>query len=216
MTDRPPLPRMDRSNFLSTEPDRVPAALQDAARLMTTTSAEECLEQLLPQRASASTISSLVSGIDHVGFMASPEEEGTLDSAAAEAGFGSNGHTFPSTILTRQLAELAGRTVPATIFEALAADPDRGSLRVEVAIPRGIEPNVLDDWIRQGIGAHVAFGVSSPARFGELGELVEAQGFRSPVSLQGRPCTNPAAGVTSLFFDRRPAEPLGLEFCHYA
>ena len=88
---------------------------------MTTTSAEECLEQLLPQRTSASTISSLVSGIDHVGFMATPEDEGVLSSAAAEAGFGSDGHTFPSTILSRQLAHLAGRTVPTTIFEALAA-----------------------------------------------------------------------------------------------
>jgi hypothetical protein len=183
---------------------------------MTTTSAEECLAQLLPQRASASTISSLVLGIDHVGFMAAPEDEEALDSAAAEAGFGSDRHTFPSTILTRQLAQLAGRTVPTTIFEALATDPDRESLRVEVAMPRGIERNLLDDWIRQGIGAHVAFGVSSPARFGELEELVEAQGFRSPASLQGQPCTNPASGITSLFFDRRPAEPLGLEFCHYA
>lgn len=183
---------------------------------MTTTSAEECLEQLLPQRAWASTVSSLVSGIDHVGFMATPEDERTLDSAAAEAGFGSDGHSFPSTILTRQLAQLAGGTVPTTIFEALAADQDCRSLRVEVAIPRGIERSVLDDWIRQGIGAHVAFGVSSPARFGELGELVEAQGFRSPASLQGHRCTNPASGVTSLFFDRRPAEPLGLEFCHYS
>jgi hypothetical protein len=183
---------------------------------MTTTSAEECFEQLLPQRAWASTVSSLVSGIDHVGFIAAPEDEGTLDSAAAEAGFGPDGHSFPSTILTRQLAQLAGGAVPTTIFEALGADPDRGSLRVEVAIPRGIERNVLDDWIRQGIGAHLAFGVSSPARFGELGEMVKAQGFQSPASLQGHPCTNPAAGVTSLFFDRRPAEPLGLEFCHYA
>jgi hypothetical protein len=183
---------------------------------MTTTSAEECLEQLLPQRALASTITSLVSGIDHVGFMAAPKDEEALDLAAAEAGFGSNGHTFPSTILTRQLAQLAGRRVPTTIFEALAADPDRGSLRVEVAIPRGIERNALDDWIRQGIGAHLAFGVNSPARFDELGELVETQGFRSPASLQGHPCTNPASGVTSVFFDRRPAEPLGLEFCHYA
>ena len=111
---------------------------------MATTSAEECLEQLLPQRASASTISSLILGIDHVGFMAAPEDEGALDSAASEAGFGSNGHTFPSTILTRQLAQLAGRTVPTTIFEALAADPDRGTLRVEVAIPRGIERNFLE------------------------------------------------------------------------
>ncbi len=183
---------------------------------MTTTSAEECLEQLLPQRASASLISSLVSGIDHVGLMAVPEDEGALVSAAAEAGFGSDGHTFPSTILTRQLAQLAGRAVPTTIFEALAADPDRGCLRVEVAIPRGIERNAVDDWIRRGIGAHLAFGVNSPARFDELGELMEAQGFRSPAPLQGRRCTNPASGVTSVFFDRRPAEPLGLEFCHYA
>ena len=112
---------------------------------MTTTSAEECFEQLLPQRSSASTISSLVLGIDHVGFMAAPEDEGALDSAAAEAGFGYNGHTSPSTILTRQLAQLVGRTVPTTIFEALAPDPDRGSLRVEVAIPRGIERNFLDE-----------------------------------------------------------------------
>jgi len=183
---------------------------------MTTTSAEECLEQLMPQRASASTISSLVSGIDHVGFMAAPEDEGALSSAAAKAGFGTAGHTFPSTILTRQLAQLAGRSVPTTIFEALATDPDRGSLRVEVAMPRGIEPDALDDWIRQGIGAHLAFRVSSPARFGALRKLVEAQGFRSPASLQGHPCTNPASRITSRFFDRRPAEPLGLEFCHYA
>ena len=182
---------------------------------MTRSSAEECLEQLLPQRASASTISSLVLGIDHVGFMAAPEDEEALDSAASEAGFG-NGHTFPSTILTRQLAELAGRTVPTTIFEARAIGPDRESLRVEVAMPRGVERNLLEDWIRQGIGAHLAFGVSSPARFGVLGELVEAQGFRSPAALQGDPCTNPASGITSLFVDRRPAEPLGLEFCHYA
>jgi hypothetical protein len=202
--------------LLSTEPDRVPAALQGAARLMATTSAEECLEQLLPQRDSAGIIGSLVSGIDHVGFMAAPEDEEALTSAAAEAGFGSEGHTFPSTILTRQLAQLAGRTVPTTIFEALAADPGRGSLRVEVAIPRGIGRDALDDWIRQGIGAHLAFGVSSPTRFGRLGDLLEAQGFRSPASLQGHRCTNPASGVTSVFFDRRPAEPLGLEFCHYA
>ena len=183
---------------------------------MATTSAEECLEQLLPQRASASTISALVLGIDHVGFMAAPEDEAELDSAAAEAGFGSNGHTFPSTILTRQLTQLAGRTVPTTIFEAHSVEPDRESLRVEVAMPRGVERNILDDWIRQGIGAHLAFGVNSPARFDELGELVEAQGFRSPAALQGDPCTNPASGITSLFLDRRPAEPLGLEFCHYA
>jgi hypothetical protein len=45
---------------------------------------------------------------------------------------------------------------------------------------------------------------------------VETQGFRSPTSLHGHPGTNPASGITSLFFDRRPAEPLGLEFCHYA
>src|SRR5436190_21347636 len=96
--------------LLTTEPDRVPAALQGAARLMTTTSAEECLEQLLPQRGSASTISSLVSGIDHVGFMAAPEDEGALDSAAVEAGFGSDGPTFPSTILPSQLGQRAGRT----------------------------------------------------------------------------------------------------------
>src|SRR5262249_13364153 len=163
-----------------------------------TTSAEECLEQLMPRRGSASTISWLVSGIDHVGFMAAPEDEEALDSAAAEAGFGSNGHTFPSTILTRQLAELAGRAVPTTIFEAMATSSDGGSLRVEVAIPRGIERDFLDDWIRRGIGAHLAFGVSSPARLGELGELVEAQGFRSPASLRGHLCTNPASGVTSL------------------
>src|SRR4029453_1608055 len=104
-------------------------------------------EELLPQPPSASTISSLVSGIDHVGFMAAPEDEGALDSAAAGGGVGSDGDALPSTVLTRQLRPPAGRTVPPTIFEALAGDPDGGSLRVEVAIPRGIERNVLDDWI---------------------------------------------------------------------
>ena len=99
----------------------------------------------------------------------------------------------------------AGRTPPTTIFEAsIASDPDRGSLRVEVAIPRGIERNALDDWIRQGIGCAPGIRSEQPGAVRCAGALAKAQVISGLAA--GSPVHTPASGLSAAsLFHRRPA-----------
>jgi hypothetical protein len=152
--------------------------------------------------------------LDHVGCMASPEEESDLGAATEAAGFPQQ-RTFPSTVFARQLAELAGHQVPTTIFEARGGAA-QGPIGVEFAIPSRIEQDVIEGWIRAGIGAHVAFSVTDPSVFEQLRNPMRSAGYQVSEFMNGRPASNPAAGVTLLYFDRRPAEPLGIEFCYSA
>jgi hypothetical protein len=200
--------------LLSTDADRILAAIEAAGQFLETTSAEKCLATLLPPGFSVEAIAGLVLHLDHVGCLASPEDESELGAATEAAGFPQQ-RTFPSTVFARQLAELAGHQVPTTIFEA-RGDAAQGPIGVEVAIPSRIEQDVIEDWIRAGIGAHVAFSVTDPSVFEQLRSPMRSAGYQVSEFMNGRPASNPAAGVTLLYFDRRPAEPLGIEFCYSA
>lgn len=200
--------------LLRTDADRTLAAIEAAGQFLATTSAEKCLATLLPQGFSVESIADLVLDLDHVGCMASPEDENELGAATEAAGF-TQQRRFPSTVFARQLADLAGRQVPTTIFEARGGAA-HGPIGVEVAIPSRIEQDVIEGWIRAGIGAHVAFSVTDPSVFEQLRSPMRSAGYQVPEFMNGRPASNPAAGVTLLYFDRRPAEPLGIEFCYYA
>jgi hypothetical protein len=200
--------------LLSTDADRILAAIEAAGQFLETTSAERCLATLLPPGSSVEAIADLVLHLDHVGCMASPEEESDLGAATEAAGFPQQ-RTFPSTVFARQLAELAGHQVPTTIFEARGGAA-QGPIGVEFAIPSRIEQDVIEGWIRAGIGAHVAFSVTDPSVFEQLRNPMRSAGYQVSEFMNGRPASNPAAGVTLLYFDRRPAEPLGIEFCYSA
>jgi hypothetical protein len=195
---------------------RVAASFRDAAHFLTTTTAETFLPTVLADPRRIRTILSLVSELDHVGFMAPVDSEAVIGPAARAAGFDMEQRTFPSTILARELGDLVGRgAVPTTIFKA------QGELHlgargvVEVAIPHDVDDEVVRAWIRRGIGAHVAFRIESPSYFPELRRLMESEGLRMPTFMNGEALRNPAEGVTTVFFDRRPVQLLGLEFCHY-
>jgi hypothetical protein len=200
--------------LLSTDADRIPAAIEAAGGFLETTSAEKCLATLLPPGSSVEAIADLVLHLDHVGCMASPEEKSDLGAATEAAGFPQQ-RTFPSTVFARQLAELAGHQVPTTIFEARGGAA-QGPIGVEFAIPSRIEQDVIEGWIRSGIGAHIAFSVTDPSVFEQLRSPMRSAGYQVSEFMNGTPASNPAAGVTLLYFDRRPAEPLGIEFCYSA
>jgi hypothetical protein len=158
---------------------------------------------------------SLISGLDHVGFLAPVDSDAAIGPAAGTAGFGLEQWTFPSTILARELAELSGCDVPTTIFKAQGELVSGAAGIVEVAIPHEVDHELVRGWIRRGIGAHVAFRVESPAAFPDLQRVLERAGYRMPPSMNGEPLRNPTEGVTCVFFDRRPERRLGLEFCYY-
>lgn len=146
--------------------------------------------------------------------MIAPDDSESLAGTAAELGFDHRQRTFPSSILARHLGELCGRdTVPTTMFKAWTRPP--GQRAVEVAIPYGVEAGTVRSWVGSGIGAHVAFRVERPERLEELRPILEEAGFRTPAFMQGAAVANPAEGISAMIFDRRPVEPLGIEFCHY-
>jgi len=191
-----------------------PAKLREAAHFLSAATDEEVLGAVIGDRDRIEAILGLAAGLDHVGFMVAPEEAQSLGPAAAEAGFDGRQRTFPSTILARQLAVLAGLdAVPTTIFKAWRQTADPRA--VEVAIPRGVDAETTNGWIERGIGAHVAFRVESRVRLRELRPLMEAEGFTMPPFMNGAALGNPAERISAVFFDRRPAEPVGIEFCHY-
>ena len=180
--------------LLRTDADRTLAAIEAAGQFLATTSAEKCLATLLPQGFSVESIADLVLDLDHVGCMASPEDENELGAATEAAGF-TQQRRFPSTVFARQLADLAGRQVPTTIFEARGGAA-HGPIGVEVAIPSRIEQDVIEGWIRAGIGAHVAFSVTDPSVFEQLRSPMRSAGYQVPEFITaGRPPI------------RRPASP---------
>jgi hypothetical protein len=186
-----------------------------AARFLRTTTPDAELAARLPG-GSVERILEVVEGLDHVGFLAPDEVAPDLPVAAAAAGFDVDQHGFDSTILARHLAELAQREeVPTSIFKARGTFTDTRSAAVEVAMPSGVERPLLRDWISQGIGTHVAFRVSSPDCFGELTRELVASGYRMPGFANGGSLKNRGEGIEAVFFDRRPADPVGLEFCCY-
>jgi hypothetical protein len=172
---------------------------------------------VLTSQARIDAILRLVDGLDHVGFLASGEGAAEVRALAAAAGFGLGQRTFESTILARQLAQLAGLdAVQTTIFKASRSGQGEAGPGVEVALPREVDAGLVRDWIQRRIGTHVAFRVTDPSHFGALTRIVEEEGYRMPEFLGGRPAANPSEALTAVFFDRRPANPVGLEFCHYA
>jgi hypothetical protein len=202
--------------LLSGRPDRVAAKMSEAARFLSAVPAGACLGALLEDRERAARILDLVADLDHVGFMALPEDPEALRETAGAAGFARAVRVFPSTILTHELARLAGRTtVPTTIFKARGVESGQGTRAVEVAMPDGVKRQVIEGWIRDGIGAHVAFAVHAAADLHAVGEHMRGAGYRPVKPAPGGEFTNPAELVTTRFFERRPEHPLGVEFCHY-
>jgi hypothetical protein len=190
-------------------------ALRVAARVLRNTTPDAELGARLPG-GRGERILELVERLDHVGFLAPEEVAPDLPAAAAAAGFDTDQHGFESTILARHLAELAQREeVPTSIFKARGSFTDTRSAAVEVAMPSGVGRTLLRDWISQGIGTHMAFRVSSRECFGGLTRELAAAGYRMPGFAQGGSLKNDIEGIEAVFFDRRPADPVGLEFCWY-
>ena len=204
--------------LLDESPDPISRCLESAGRFLSSTTANEMLEAALSSTANRQSIADMVLGLDHVGFIAPEEELSSVSSSAVAAGFSVSHWTFPSTIMSRELGELAGcDQLPITVFKACGPTSERTSRVVEVFMPSGVEPRRVREWIRLGIGVHVAFSISQPSCFSDIAQIMTEEGFRLPPFMQSAPPKNAAEGLTILYFDGHlRARPLRLEFCHYA
>jgi hypothetical protein len=198
--------------------DQVSYRLESVAQFLRSTTAAQVLDAMVDAPARRSRLAALVEDLDHIGFMASSEAEPRLGRAARAAGFDADQRAFPSTILARELSALLRRdSVETTIFKLQGKTPEGTSIAVEVSMPHEVEPAIVRDWIRRGIGAHVALRLRDRSAFGEASEVLQEEGFLIAPQMRDGPAANAAERIEVVYFGRPyPEDTVGLELCHYA
>jgi hypothetical protein len=148
-----------------------------------------------------------VRGFDHVGFLAPPGADlGALQRAAKQEGFSEGWKTFPSVVLSAELARLAGGApVPTTIFKCR-----RGMAGAEAFIPSA-KTAAWNGWVSEDVGTHVAFAADSPGAIAEIAALLGSEGYSMSAGI-GR---NAGEGVRLVYFDVRESggRAFRFEFC---
>jgi hypothetical protein len=157
----------------------------------------------------------LVTGIDHVGFMAPSSAAALLPKVAADAGFDAGHRSFPSTVLARELGALIGVSeVPTTVFRAWGMSDSDRHMTVEAFVVQGVKPEVEAAWIRTGVAGHTAFAVESLAALHQVAIVMSEQGWSPPAGVGAQPAWNAAEELALVYFDRRlDGRTVRLEYC---
>ena len=177
-------------------------------------SAADVLAAVVPDRARQDALRPLVT-LDHVGLVVPVESVAEASEIARAAGFDHWHSRFPSTILARELGALLGLAIlPTTALKVCGPPGPEGHARVvEIFMPHAGEP-IVRDWMRRGIGAHVAFSLRGLDALADARRVLEADGFRLPEFLRGGPLTNPVERITTIYFDPPAgAGALRVELC---
>jgi hypothetical protein len=192
------------------------ARLLWAARLSATTTAADLLEPLLSTRATLDRMLRLIAGIDHVGFLAATSESALADAATA-AGLDRQ-RAFPSELLSRELGDLLGcETVDTTVFRAEGVLDDGSPAAVETFLPGGVDPEVVYEWVLQGVGSHVGLRVTSADDLATATSLLEGEGFVMPAFFRHAPLRNSVEGLTAVYVDGlSDGRGVRLELCLYS
>jgi hypothetical protein len=135
----------------------------------------------LAQAESASMVD-LVIGVDHVGFIAAEPVE-TVRRVARELGLWADAEVVTSSAIAAELAALSGRdTVETGILELSVASSEAPPAQpgIEVFVPHGVEVEVVDRWVADGRGRHVALAVRSATHEAYAAALLEWWGYRRP------------------------------------
>jgi hypothetical protein len=199
------------------EPDMLYQCLLEAARFLGTVTAAEVLAAVFGDSRMVYRLLTLVAGIDHLGFVVPRQSEASVRAAAVAAGFDLHQWSFPSRIVARELGELSGHhsPVPTTVFKARGSSLCGGTMDVEVFMPQ-VESTVIHDWIRAGIGNHIAFSIADRSFFAEVARVMEAEGYHLPTFMEPALLTNEAEQITVVYFDSPyPDSHPRLEFCYY-
>jgi len=180
-------------------PEGLTQAFESAARCLATTTLEALL-QTPGAHPALTTLAALVhpaSRPDHLGFIARPTSEASLVDAARAAGFGERHWTFPSTIVALELGARLGRASLATrVFKASGA-----AGVVEVFMPLEAPLEVVDAWIAEGIGSHLAIPLLRATDFPRAIALMTSAGFVAPRGLGDGPIGNPREQMFATYFD---------------
>jgi hypothetical protein len=181
--------------------DRLRRCLLDAKRFFDTTAAPELLALLLGHRQACRSLLEPAARLHHIGFVVPPGAEETIGALAAEAGF-TQGHTaVSSSLLARELGQLAGKPrVPTTVFKQYGMTASGQRVAVEAFLTNEDE-RLVRTWIEKGVGSHVAFELSDASVFAEVRRLFPAKGLAMPPFMDDSPRFSRKEGVTFMYFE---------------
>lgn len=197
--------------------DTVHRCLRQAAEFLAHATSREILGDVIRNRRQHQRLLSIVTGLDHVGFVSFQGAGSDLESVADAAGFDDCHWSFPSRIFARELGYFTGTDiVPTSIFKARGMTVTGHPMAVEVFLPQPIDAFASRDWIERGRAVHAAFAISEPKRFRDVIEIMTDEGFRPPEFTRGEPLLNEVENVIALYFDGElQDQPVRIEFCHF-
>jgi hypothetical protein len=176
----------------------------EAKRFIDTTSVAGILDLVFEREENRRSVRESVHDILHVGFII-PDEALTIadmSKASNEAGFCLDHTTFPSAVFARELGELVGCSqVPTTIFTANAEEMHGRRRYIEILIPVE-EKKLVNRWIEEEVGTHIGLTLASPSAFTTVQDAFQAEGFRIPSFMHGKPITNFDQSVTVTYYEK--------------
>ena len=179
-----------------------------AKRFLDTTSVAAMLDALFKRQENRCLVLRSVLDMLHVGFIF-PDGGLTGNDMIREsnkAGFCSDHSMIASTVISRELGELAGRTrVPTDIFIARRDQVHGRSGYVEAFIPAA-DVKLVRSWIEMEIGTHIGLTITDPRMLPAAQDAFEAEGFRMPSFMQGKPITNLHRGLIATYHEKSHGE----------
>lgn len=147
-------------------------------------------------------IEDCIEGIEHFAFIVSPDIKlETLDALTTQTGFPLNHQVLPSKVLAKELGALTFKDeVPTQIYKAWGFNRKHQDVGVEIFIPQ-TNPQLIDQWIHDGRGAHVALRVKDEKSMGVILKLVDAFHIEIPKFMHGQPMRNEKENATILYID---------------
>lgn len=203
-----------------------PALLEGATNLdRFTKHAHQMLRAFTPQEILGMTLGPTgqalhdsTTGYLHLGFLApfKCRLEGARESAR-KAGFDQRPLSFPSEVMSRELALLAAlENVPTHILKVFAAEETGQKNGVEAFFPE-VSEDQLEEWVRQGVGTHLGIGLHERDQVWRAVELCRRAGFHPPEFLGGEPAVNRTEDILVVYADGvLEGLPIRLELYHTA
>ncbi|MBI3903171.1 MAG: hypothetical protein HY306_09585 [Nitrosomonadales bacterium] len=154
--------------------------------------------------------------IGHIGLLLpAATDEKTLAAIAADMDLMITG-SAPSEIFARELGMLAGgQTIATRIYRMAGVGRMGRPANIEAFVPEA-ETALVDTWIQDGVGTHLAFRVQSRLSVWKILELLADCGYSVPPFMHGKAMENHNKGSLIIYYDLPDAtgKRFRVEFYH--
>jgi hypothetical protein len=166
-----------------------PSAIRQLARLLELTDTQQ--ESLL----------AMIVSIGHIGMLLpAGMSEAMLPEIIGTRGLAITA-SMPSRIFAKELAMLAGRRFVRThIYRLEGVSRNGRPVCIELFVPKA-EPALVNQWIANGVGTHVAFLTRSPEDVLAIRKMLKDREEFVPPFMQGQPMEGRAQGSLVIYYD---------------